>query len=627
MSKQRKKKLLKGRNQRKDKMPLNAMADALMSAGVVADKKVANNVDQQPKDQSDLCKSESQLWQDACEGAEKAANNGQRILNFQSKQEPHFTHKNQPHEGTKSNVYLRVGGNEEKISAASNGGTYSSRDGLKKASSNIQPAPIENLIVTPDSSINKALLLCDDQHFYTGELFGESDFIPKTQAEGEIDLVIGLDFGTTYCKAVVQEPDSGRAWAIPFTTCADNPYILATSILHDEGFFRLYGDGESIGNLKVPLLTGKEMPPGHALNVIAFFALVIRHIKRWVEINKSDELAGLSPFWSVNMGLPAKDLERSEMVDNFTRLIWAGMALSDGNDSAVTKKEAANSFLSAYHAMKSGAEFIPKKAGGELHKEQVGIFPEIAAQIYGYLKSDMWDRSQNMFLLIDVGGGTVDGAVFRVVESDDGKPNFIFLKSSVKQLGVYILHQKRLAWHLSQLERNPDSEELQNDVRELIEKDATLGKIPGAIDEYLTAAKYPKTTQDNEFYEKFRKLAWEELIQDVRGRINIQSQVWTKLPFLLCGGGRSIGLYKDFLRLLNKTNSSTQVKLHEIGMRKPSSLEGAGLGEAEYQRISVAYGLSFYEIGDVVTPDKLKEPENQDTPVGYRASYISQEMV
>ncbi len=304
------------------------------------------------------------------------------------------------------------------------------------------------------------------------------------------------------------------------------------------------------------------------------------------------------------------------------------MSLAVGSDSEVQKQETDSALVQASRALISGDESIRDIDGEEVYRDQVGIFPEIAAQIYGYLNSDMWDRSQEMFLLLDVGGGTVDGAIFKVTESDeDGRMKFSFLKSSVEQLGVFVLHQKRLGWHTSQLQGCPGSGEIAGEIQDLIEKEVTPGQVPGSITDYLIQAEYPEKTLDNEFYEKFRRMAWGELIQSVRNDTYRYSSAWKQLPFLLCGGGRSIGLYNKFLKLINRSGDSSSVTLHEIVMRKPESLEGAGLGESEFQRISVAYGLSFYEIGKMLTPDMFSKPVKQSTQTGSRENYISQEMV
>jgi hypothetical protein len=122
----------------------------------------------------------------------------------------------------------------------------------------------------------------------------------------------------------------------------------------------------------------------------------------------------------------------------------------------------------------------------------------------------------------------------------------------------------------------------------------------------LINAKYLNQSVDNEFYNQIMEMHWDEVIIGGANRLGLRPGLqWPMLPYLLCGGGRSIGLYNDFLENINRANFSTSLRQHEIPMQQPEKLEARGLNELVFQRLTVAYGLSYPDIGTVITPEKI----------------------
>jgi len=495
----------------------------------------------------------------------------------------------------------------------------------KVKSLNAKAQPTTELIIDRDVSINEDALKDDREHFCSAVLHAVEGEGFQEDAQDEIELVIGLDFGTAYCKVVVQEPGSGKAWAVPLSGKAANPYILATKVWRKEEAFNLAEDGSLAGNLKVPLLM-RDMPGGHAVAVVAFLALVIRYVKAWITANKADEFAGVTPLWFVNMGLPARNLDDREMVKTFTKLLWAAMLLAELPGRNVEVRGIERALANVQRAWKSENNVVSGPTGKVVHADQIGIYPEIGAQIYGYPKSDLWDRTLTTFMLVDVGGGTVDGSIFRVKELRSGETQFIFISSAVEKLGVYVLHRHRLKWHISQLTGKDKGRNIEAKFRRMLTKNVMPAAVPDDIEDYLVGAEYPEETSDKEFYRRFGRLLWDEIVLGVRAITGHSEGTWRELPFLLCGGGRSIGLYKRFIRFINDPRSGTSLRLREISMEKPKSLEGDGIGNSVYQRLSVAYGLSFPDIGEVITRDMLpKTPPESPRPT-FTDSYIAKEM-
>jgi hypothetical protein len=63
---------------------------------------------------------------------------------------------------------------------------------------------------------------------------------------------------------------------------------------------------------------------------------------------------------------------------------------------------------------------------------EVNAIPEIAAQIYGYVKSDALDpNAQNLFVMAEIGAGTVDCALFKIRSKDELSDEFLFFMKSL----------------------------------------------------------------------------------------------------------------------------------------------------------------------------------------------------
>lgn len=62
-------------------------------------------------------------------------------------------------------------------------------------------------------------------------------------------------------------------------------------------------------------------------------------------------------------------------------------------------------------------------------------------------------------------------------------------------------------------------------------------------------------------------------------------------------------------------------------MQKPENLAGTAHGKGEYQRLSVAYGLSFLDIGEVLTPDMFPPPPSHQPSQDFTDAYIGPEMM
>ena len=123
------------------------------------------------------------------------------------------------------------------------------------------------------------------------------------------------------------------------------------------------------------------------------------------------------------------------------------------------------------------------------------------------------------------------------------------------------------------------------------------------------------------FERRFPRLI-SNLLNPVRKKTDKERSQWNHLPFLFCGGGRNVGLYRGFVESLNR-NRSYHVRLNEIELEPPAQLVGHGLGVSEFYRIAVAYGLSFRDVGNYTTTDQIDPiDENDTTNRAWRNEYV-----
>jgi len=476
-----------------------------------------------------------------------------------------------------------------------------------------------------NARVNPAIVSEDAEHAFADLAVVDNQSLDE--ADDFVDLVVGFDFGTAYTKVVVQEPASGRAWAVPLGKDPSNPFIVSSLLYLNEDTYDLLGNGQTVTNLKTPFLVG-EGDEDTIVDGIAFLTLVLRQVKGWIAREVLPELPG-APVWSFNLGLPAKNLEESSLVSQFERMLICAALLSEESSQELDRKlvfECLMSIKELYGASADAYQFRDSM----ICADQVHVFPEFAAQIIGYLKSDSWDRTQPKFLMVDIGGGTVDASIFNVT-TPGGDLRFSVFSSGVEKLGAYLLHRKRLEWLKESMSDSPSGAAISESLADLLDRAISPAKVPSTVDDYIQGVQYLPDSVDYRFEEAFVDLVLNRIVNLVKAAIDPGSRQWPALPLLFCGGGKGLPVYRHLVDRVNGTPNSS-VGFRETSMPKPRKLFAEGLRSDEYQRLSVAYGLSFEEIGEVYTPDQIEDLYIPPPRTGFggpspRNKYISKEDV
>lgn len=381
-----------------------------------------------------------------------------------------------------------------------------------------------------------------------------------------VDVVIGLDFGTSYTKAAIGLRDQ----IIPVTWegVSDMPerYLLPSeySVL-DDGSCQL-GQAPSVSHEKVRQRLKHPFidPAVSSASIVAasiFVALVLRYIRAWIFHRHGNKIGRSKVRWILNIGAPSNGLENARLERAYRRLGASAWILSQTEADIDTE-------IARQVTDQASIDQLPDEL------IDLCVRPEFVAQIAGYVQSAQ--RRPGLHALVDVGGGTLDVVTF-IVHERDGEDVFPFLVPEVRALGTQLLDANRLV-----------------DASKLGEIHPWDGLAP-----VLCAAEFARTNALPEDYVCLRDgIFWEAVRDVVKGVLHKTkvrryrlSSAWTDgLPTFFTGGGATIDGYRKSVKEGGECHAKV-VNLMPLPFH-PRLAEFTG-GLEEYQRISVACGLAL----------------------------------
>jgi hypothetical protein len=420
-----------------------------------------------------------------------------------------------------------------------------------------------------------------------------------TSPDDEREVVIGLDFGTAVVKVVVGDAALNKAFAVPFSQDIGLPaYLLPSQVWLDADSYTLVERGTPKSNLKLRLIdpdpaTGMEDFSHSA----AFLALVIRQARGWLLSERADVYRRVKILWKLALGLPAATYENQEMVERFKKLAAAAWFIAGFPDKIIKKHTVAK--VCNEVSQMTLTSFCEEK---QISNTEFDVVPELSAQIYGFLNSTRFDPlARNLFLMVDVGAGTVDSTVFHVTRGRGNKFQFRFLSNIVDFHGVFNLHQARLRCFKSALENNssPQSEYLKLTLSNL--PTVNLLGIPERMDDYFKGVEVifsnTNLNPDVYFYKKIRNQVVARTVGDSRDYL-LNVYELGEMPMFLCGGGSRMQFYRKLEKDLLAHPNATWFGFRPQRLEVPSNLSSSGIKPEDFDRLSVAFGLSFLNVGE-----------------------------
>jgi hypothetical protein len=229
---------------------------------------------------------------------------------------------------------------------------------------------------------------------------------------------LGIDLGTSCTKVVIGDPGwQDQSFAVSFGR-------TETDI---SAWFHSTRWGSET-NLKMRLMDDPASP--HLRDLLAcYLAGVITHSCSWFESNRPADYRRRGIRWSLNVGFPGKAVDATSLSDAYRNITKVAVALA-------SRPEPASLELAA-HLRRHGAEVDPF-----ISSPRIQIYPEIAAQLAGYVNSP--HRRPGNLLLIDVGAGTLD--VSTIILHGNREHDIVsFHFCEVKPLGVLRLYEARVS--------------------------------------------------------------------------------------------------------------------------------------------------------------------------------------
>jgi hypothetical protein len=434
-------------------------------------------------------------------------------------------------------------------------------------------------------------------------------------------LVMGIDFGTSCTKVVISDRNLKQAFAVPFMDeLGILSYLLPTSLQENQSEYSLDGEGESWSDLKLSLMANQQ-DSVIISRVVAYLALVIKYSRAWFFNNYSNQYSNSELLWSIAIGQPtdhALSFESRELFSRIGNLAWI-LSLSSESFNA-------HNILDKWESLKFK----------EIEVEDFDclIIPELAAQIHGFVNSDNFDpKKPNIFLMIDIGAGTLDLSIFSVRIQDNGFKKFNLFINSVQPHGVANFHRHRVNWWQQELRSNELGvvavQQLQS-IKMPTEfqgfyPDSFLGYVSQVDVDFLNGALNP----DLEFDKTIERQVYGCLLKSIKpdsfaGRI-LAEKDFNGMEYFLCGGGSRHSQFKGIHKLLHQPQGWNWLKLKPRVLTVPASIRLEGVQNEDYDRLSVAYGLSLLDFDKVTQVEKMQSIKD-DQISNWNVNYVDKDI-
>lgn len=442
---------------------------------------------------------------------------------------------------------------------------------------------------------------------------------------GEAEIVVGLDFGTSASKVVVRLPGvpGDPAYAVNFGEFAHPSmcHLLPTRLWitnGDECSLTQRPQAQLVNDIKLELFsTGEDLkstlgPSGQDISpesaAVAYLALVLRYVRKWLLIEKRDTIGHFEKFnWNVNLGIPSSCARENEENNRFRRVGKAAWILSVLGE----KVTLSNAKAQLETIIKSPERWDTDK---EKFTCEFEIIPEIAAGAIGYARSTV--KKDGLHLIIDVGASTVDVCSFNLYSG-----NYGLLTTEVQQLGTISLHQVKIR-------AIQKAHELK--AKALRDEHDPISPIAEGIEPYLLTREQILSAvgmAQGELERKCIAMLW-TAISFLRKDRHPNSPVWNgRLPIICIGGGSRLEFYKSLIKKLNNylIEHVKNDGLEKLDVTVPIEF---GTQESEHHRFAVAWGLSHeaVNIGDIIPVDQIPDIE-RPPPLDWERGFIDKNQV
>jgi len=218
-----------------------------------------------------------------------------------------------------------------------------------------------------------------------------------------------------------------------------------------------------------------------------------------------------------------------------------------------------------------------------ISKDLINLYPEFSVQLVGYVRSHR--RQEGLHMLIDVGSGTFDITTFNVYKNEYGEDLYPIFAQEVKPFGAaFLLKHRQNQLHL-------DTSDISGKTFSNIAGDEEFAKE-------LNISLQKLQSIDKLFHSKIVSLINEIMKYTKEKRYRMDTQWNDGVLTFLCGGA-SIEFYKEIFSKF--INHDPPYKISPLRLEIPDDLQAPNMPKDTYDRLSVAYGLSYdpLDIGEI----------------------------
>ncbi|MCD1654118.1 hypothetical protein K7J14_05310 [Treponema zuelzerae] len=366
--------------------------------------------------------------------------------------------------------------------------------------------------------------------------FSTKNTIVDNHLDEPIEIIIGLDFGTSYSK-VCYSLQGVKGVPVDFMDDNGQPTCFKpTKVYFSNKSKRLYYTKpqkevfDCIQYFKYTMIRdvlqksrclqkhcGELAHNPETLCSVFFIASLLREVFLQIQTKVGQGNAHREIRWTVNMGVPIENYDDVNL-KRYDLVLHAGFQLS----SMLTE---ASINLFELDRMVTGFQNQPDW----LKNERLTTLPELYAESMAYLKDPQ--TSTGFYTIIDIGGGTTDLATL-YISRDNGSPECIFLSQKVIPLGVEALVDTVSASY----QRSDTREKIKN----YFQNTSRLCPDPTLFDE----SKYKEC--EKLFREAFANVVMNAK-EKYRDKMDLQYKSKNYLPYFMFGGGSEYKWYHSVI--------------------------------------------------------------------------------
>ncbi len=442
------------------------------------------------------------------------------------------------------------------------------------------------------------------------------------------EVNIGLDLGTSSVKVVISDPALRKSFAVPFFDAIGmDGYLLPSRLRLAEGKFQIpvSSDDATSRDIKLAFLGNPKDHDTHR-RLIALMALALRHARGWLFSQHEAVYRDVHILWRITVGHPSRYYDRADPVSlafvGAAEIAWRASRNPRGVTVAVIDE-----------AIKHYAHLRNNQGSGTDEDDvQVEGLPEIAAQVYGFVRSARFDpKAPNHYLMVDVGGGTVDACVFHVHEGRAGRWDFTFFESQVRATGAMNLHLHRVRWWLEMAGDAQGTDGLTRDLERIKWPTDRRGGIPDSFHDYVQDFEVElndgEMDPDRQFFDRILRQVREDTLSAAERNRKLTRDDLRSIPAFYCGGGMRSEFYQQLPPEMTAHRNYSYLSAIETPLERPADLEAPGISNDSYDRLAVAYGLSRMELGALNKGAAMSDASICTGQLAWQSRYVDKDDV